>query len=447
MTKIHSKSLEHYAHKTLIKRLLFMTLAIVIIVGGMAFVFENRRMQNYVLEQAENAVELMVVRARIIKAEKKIDGYSAFRQALAERLANPVDRQSGEFIYAGFFKPDDEVIDEFIDKESLVAEKLKNQFVKSPLLKLTDGAQITESIDLDGESYIYVVFPVMDLQNKVAAYTHAIFSLSDAIEERIRNSILRAVIMAILIVLATSLLLYPVILRLVKRLTLFSANLLDANLQSISLLGGTIAKRDSDTDAHNYRVSIYSVKLAEAVGLDVETIRRLIKGAFLHDVGKIGIRDNILLKPAKLDNEEFAVMKKHVEHGLDIVDRSAWLADAKDVVGGHHEKFAGGGYPDDLQGKDIPIVARIFAIADVFDALTSKRPYKKPMSFEKTMAILDEGSNTHFDPDLIETFKKIAPALYKEYCGREDDGLHEELDAILQHYFATDVQSMITSMQ
>lgn len=102
MTKTHSKPLEHYAHKTLIKRLLLMTLVIVVIVGSMAFVFENRRMQNYVLEQAENAVELMVVRARIIKAEKKIDGYSAFRHALAERIANPVDRQSGEFIYAGF---------------------------------------------------------------------------------------------------------------------------------------------------------------------------------------------------------------------------------------------------------------------------------------------------------------------------------------------------------
>ena len=117
------------------------------------------------------------------------------------------------------------------------------------------------------------------------------------------------------------------------------------------------------------------------------------------------------------------------------------------MVGGHHEKYAGGGYPDDLQGKNIPVVARIFAIADVFDALTSKRPYKEPMSFEKTMSILDEGSNTHFDPELIETFKEIAPALYKEYCGREDDGLHEELDAILQHYFSTDMQSLITPAQ
>ena len=231
--------------------------------------------------------------------------------------------------------------------------------------------------------------------------------------------------------------------RLVKRLTRFSANLLDANLQSISLLGCTIAKRDSDTDAHNYRVSIYSIRLAEAIKLDVETIRSLIKGAFLHDVGKIGIRDNILLKPGKLDEDEFESMKTHVEHGLDIVDRSSWLADAKDVVGCHHEKYAGGGYPEGLREQAIPITARIFAIADVFDALTSKRPYKEPMSFDRSMAILEEGSGSHFDPQLIAAFKKIAPELYEKYCGRDDEGLHGELEQILRHYFTTDINSLV----
>ena len=98
MTKIHAKSLEHYVHKTLTKRLLLMTLIVVIIAGSTAFIFENRRMQNYVLEQAENAVTLMVARARIIKAEKTIDIYPAFSQALAERIANPLNRQSGKFI-------------------------------------------------------------------------------------------------------------------------------------------------------------------------------------------------------------------------------------------------------------------------------------------------------------------------------------------------------------
>jgi HD-GYP domain-containing protein (c-di-GMP phosphodiesterase class II) len=438
------KSLQHYAHKTLLQRLLIMTLAITLVVSVMVYVLETQRMQEYVVEQATTAVSLIVAHARNIKDEKGIDRYLAFRQAFAERVATPEQRQSGDFFYAGFYTPAGGLIDEYIETEIMDGKKLKSHFVSQPLIQPAIDSYHVQSEGFDDQPYVYVVFPIVDLQQQVAAYTHAVFALSVATQAQMQNTLWRAVITTILIILATSLLLYPVILRLVKRLSRFSADLLDANLQSISLLGGTIAKRDSDTDAHNYRVSIYAVRLAEAIGLDVETIRGLIKGAFLHDVGKIGIRDNVLLKPGKLDEREFEVMKTHVEHGLDIVDRSAWLTDAKDVVGGHHEKYAGGGYPKGLREQAIPITARIFAIADVFDALTSKRPYKEPMSFDKTMAIMQEGSENHFDPELLAAFVKIAPQLYQKYCGREDAGLHEELEAILRHYFTTDVRSLMT---
>lgn len=105
---------------------------------------------------------------------------------------------------------------------------------------------------------------------------------------------------------------------------------------------------------HRYRVSIYSVRLAEAVGLDAQAIQAPIKGAFLHDVGKIGVPDHILLKPGKLNDEEYAEMEKHVAHGLDIVHRAAWLADAEAVVGYHHEKYGGGGYDGQLKTDAIP---------------------------------------------------------------------------------------------
>ena len=443
MAQTSQKSLHDYVRKTLVQRLLLMTLIITLVVAAMVYFFEGRRVQAYVAEEAASAVHLLVARTQIIMHEKDVDIYTAFRQAFAERLAAPEQRRTGSFLYAGFFKPDGELIDEYIEKENVDDQKLKQQFVLPHLITPAIGDEYVRSADLDGQPCIYVVFPIADQHKNVAAYTHAVFALAEATQAQMRNTIWRAVAATIAIVVATSLLLYPVILRLVRRLTRFSANLLDANLQSISLLGCTIAKRDSDTDAHNYRVSIYSVRLAEAIGLDVETIRSLIKGAFLHDVGKIGIRDNILLKPGKLDEQEFEVMKTHVDHGLDIVDRADWLADAKDVVGSHHEKYAGGGYPRGLSKQDIPITARIFAIADVFDALTSKRPYKEPMSFEKTMSILEEGSGHHFDPDLIAAFKKIASGLYDRYCGREDEGLHEELEEILRQYFTTDMRSLV----
>jgi HD-GYP domain-containing protein (c-di-GMP phosphodiesterase class II) len=243
--------------------------------------------------------------------------------------------------------------------------------------------------------------------------------------------------LAILIVLATSGLLYPVILHLVRKLTVFSRDLLDANLEALSLLASTIAKRDSDTDVHNFRVTLYSVRLAEALQLPNSVIQTLIKGAFLHDVGKIGIRDTILLKPGGLDAEEFSLMKDHVQHGMDIISSSIWLSDAAQVVGSHHEKFDGSGYPQGTTGETIPLLARIFAIADVFDALTSKRPYKEPLSCEASIAVLQQGRCSHFDPIILDAFMVIAQDLYRTYAGRDDPGLRDELRAVITTYFSS----------
>ena len=253
------------------------------------------------------------------------------------------------------------------------------------------------------------------------------------------RNILDSTALAVGIVLVTSLLLYPVIISLMRRLEKLSLKLLDANLEMVGVVGSTIAKRDSDTDAHNFRVTIYSVRVAQAMGLGDEMIRVLIKGAFLHDVGKIGIRDSVLLKPGRLDEEEFAEMKLHVNHGLDIVFRSEWLREAAAVVGSHHEKFEGNGYPTGLKGEDIPVLARIFAIADVFDALTSHRPYKQPLSFEETMDILMRGRGSHFDPEILDVFATIARQLYDQYGSAEDSRARRDLEAIVKQYYRADV--------
>jgi HD-GYP domain-containing protein (c-di-GMP phosphodiesterase class II) len=171
-------------------------------------------------------------------------------------------------------------------------------------------------------------------------------------------------------------------------------------------------------------------------------MRVLVKGSFLHDVGKLGIPDNILLKPGKLDTQEFRVMKTHVDKGADIVERSSWLKDGIDVVGYHHEKYAGGGYPRGIKGEEIPVTARIFAVSDVFDALTSHRPYKKPLSFEETMGILEHDSGTHFDPTVIDAFKKVAKELYDRYAGHEGADLKDELAAVVLKYFSAGMDTL-----
>lgn len=155
----------------------------------------------------------------------------------------------------------------------------------------------------------------------------------------------------------------------------------------------------------------------------------------MHDVGKIGIRDNVLLKPGRLDNDEFDIMKTHVNHGNEIIAGAKWLSDAAGVVFCHHEKYDGSGYPEGLKGNDIPIEARIFAIIDVFDALTSKRPYKEPFSYERTLEIMEESKGSHFDPALLTTFLGISKTLYDKYSGRDDDMLKHELNELVTVYF------------
>jgi HD-GYP domain-containing protein (c-di-GMP phosphodiesterase class II) len=289
--------------------------------------------------------------------------------------------------------------------------------------------------EIGGILVYFVQVPLNAGDGRLLGRLFALYAPSASHITEFNQRLQRAIIFAIAAVLATAVVLYPVVLRLMRRVTTLSSSLLDANLEIIKVLGGAIAKRDADTDAHNYRVTIYAVRLAEAVGLDDQEIQALIKGAFLHDVGKIGIQDHILLKPGRLTPEEFEEMKTHVEHGLEIVSRASWLADAAAVVGNHHEKVAGDGYPNGLAGESIPVAARIFAIADVFDALTSRRPYKQPLSYDEAMDILAQGRGSHFDARLLDAFEKIAPVLHAQFVGGDDVDAKRALKQITDRYF------------
>ena len=223
--------------------------------------------------------------------------------------------------------------------------------------------------------------------------------------------------------------------RMVDEVNRHVAMLIEANVEMLEVLGSAIAKRDSDTSVHNYRVTLLALAMAEAHGLSRAQLQALVKGSFLHDVGKIAISDNILLKPSRLDAAEFETMKTHVLHGADIVQRYAWLGDALDIVRHHHERIDGRGYPDGLSGDRIPVSARIFAIADVFDALTSVRPYKKALSFDDAMQTMTADRGSHFDPELFDRFAGLAPDLYARVSRASTEELVEELRAKMRRYF------------
>ena len=213
---------------------------------------------------------------------------------------------------------------------------------------------------------------------------------------------------------------------------------LESNLDLLRALGNAVAKRDSDTDAHNYRVTCYAIALAETLHLGEATIPDLIAGALLHDVGKIGIPDSILLKPGPLTAEEFGVMKNHVRLGVEIVADNPWLEGAALTIRHHHERFDGTGYPDGLRGAAIPLAARIFAVADVSDALTSKRPYKEPMAFSEALSVIERQSGKHFDPAVVTAFGTIARFVHATATGTGPAGMRRQLALALRRYFKTE---------
>ncbi len=285
--------------------------------------------------------------------------------------------------------------------------------------------------------------PLHDTAGRVAGSVDAWFEVSEWERSEARRRLVDSIAFGIGIVLATALLLYPVVSRLLRRLETLSRNLLDANLETLGVVGSTIAKRDSDTDAHNYRVTVYAGRMGESAGLDAAAMRALIKGAFLHDVGKLGIRDAVLLKPGKLDATEFGEMKRHVPHGLDIIEQSGWLRDTAAVVGHHHEKWDGSGYGTGLRGEEIPLPARIFAVADVFDALTSRRPYKEALSFDEAMSILEQGRGTHFDPRVLDLFSGMARDLHGRLAGEEGEIPRADVTALMDRWFRSDLGALL----
>ncbi|MBU4427577.1 MAG: two-component system response regulator [Proteobacteria bacterium] len=182
-----------------------------------------------------------------------------------------------------------------------------------------------------------------------------------------------------------------------------------ASLDTIYRLSTAAEYKDEDTGAHVLRMSNYSAAVARKLGLNEKTVEAILYAAPMHDVGKIGTPDSILLKPGKLDPDEWEIMKQHSTNGGRILEGSdAGFIKLGEVIAlTHHEKWDGSGYPKGLKGSKIPLVGRIVAIGDVFDALTSKRPYKEPFSLEKSYGIIKESKGTHFDPAVVDAFFAI----------------------------------------
>ena len=187
----------------------------------------------------------------------------------------------------------------------------------------------------------------------------------------------------------------------------------DTRLEIIHRLGLAAEYRDNETGFHIIRMSKVSAELAKAVGLSDVECELILNSSPMHDIGKLGIPDSVLLKPGKLNGEEWEIMKTHASIGAEILSGggSDLLKQASTIAISHHEKWDGTGYPNGSKGKEIPLVGRIVALADVFDALTSERPYKKAWPVSEAVKYIREMSGKQFDPELVEIFISILPTV------------------------------------
>jgi len=177
--------------------------------------------------------------------------------------------------------------------------------------------------------------------------------------------------------------------------------------ETLEALAAALDLRDNDTAGHSRRVTLYALEIARRCNFSPDQLKQLERGAYLHDIGKIGIPDLILLKPGKLTPEETAVMKTHVRIGYELMSRVAFLASASQIVLTHQECYDGSGYPHGLRGEEIPLGARIFAVADTLDAMMSDRPYRQGRPYAVARAEIQRESGKQFDPQMVAIFLEI----------------------------------------
>ena len=183
---------------------------------------------------------------------------------------------------------------------------------------------------------------------------------------------------------------------------------------TLEALGDALDLKDTETEGHSKRVTAYTIALARAMELTPAEIRTIARGAFLHDVGKMAIPDAILLKPGKLNFDEQTVMRQHCARGYQMLRKIPFLSEAAEIVHSHQEHFDGSGYPRGLAGDEIPLGARIFAVADALDAITSDRPYRRAQPFSKARAEIKRCAGSQFDPKVIDVFMSMPDRLWQD---------------------------------
>ena len=405
-------------------RLVRAWLILSVVLGALTYWMESRRVDNFVFDLASEAAGHFDTPANAVMF---------YGDPERHRLALRGFLEQTHFVSLRMYSPERRLLIEVWKTENRdLTAAIATHRHEFPVA----GERHYNQVRMNDTLYIQVLIPLISAEQGVFGYFEGIYQVPPQTLGAVAHRVRDALLLVLLVVALAALALYPVIVALNRDTLRLSGALLDSNVELMRTLGSAIAKRDSDTDAHNYRVTLYAVRLAQALKRPEDEIAALIAGAFLHDVGKIGIPDGILLKPGKLSVAEFETIKTHLSIGEVIVGESKWLAAARDVVAFHHEKYDGTGYLRGMKGEAIPFNARLFAIVDVFDALTSQRPYKPALPLDEAMRVLVDERGMHFDPDILDVFAPLAPALLREYAAADEGYLKACLTEFEKCYFS-----------
>ena len=320
------------------------------------------------------------------------------------RIISIDDNKTNLLIIESYAKILNLEIESFLNpKEALEAsfEKEYDLVIVDYMMPEINGLEFIQSFRQNNQSTPIIMLTAvgddMNLQIKALEY-----GANDFLSKPINAPAFKARIINMLKLRKSQLLLQDKALLLQDEVKLATIRLKESEYETLQMLGKTAEFKDPETNAHTQRVAYYCKLLARAYGLDENLQDIIFYASPFHDLGKIGIPDNILLKPGKLDDDEFSIMKNHAKIGYEILkgSKSKYLKAGGVIAYNHHEKYDGTGYPNGLKGESIPIFGRITAVADVFDALTSSRPYKKAWSLEEAFDFLIEEKSVHFDPKL-----------------------------------------------
>lgn len=320
-----------FIHRKILVRLFLGWLLLCITIGGIVLWLEIGRFQQFIRELALK--ESATLSAESTYDLKQLDAVAYQHLTnLAQQLVNQ------HFLVVELYDLDKQLRVEAVRQGQEATEYSIDRY-RHRFPQQGEFSRAFHSIN--DKLLMVILIPMKGHQNTITGYFEGIYQVDQQTQDTIKHELFRVLLFVTISITFTMLLMYPIILALNRGLIKLSNDLLMGNLELMNVLGCAIAERDSDTNSHNYRVTYYALRLGETIGLTREDIRNLITGSFLHDVGKIGIRDPILLKPGKLTPQEFKVMETHVSLGVNILNKSSWLSGAQDVVEFHHEKYDG----------------------------------------------------------------------------------------------------------